>query len=116
MVQTITVADDVFDDYAARSDYIRHYVFPGGLLPSVAKFRENAEKAGLAVKDVFAFGQDYARTLREWLARFDASEIAIRELGHGTAFIRSWRLYLAMCAASFACGRTNVVQVELRHA
>jgi cyclopropane-fatty-acyl-phospholipid synthase len=116
MVQTITVADDVFDDYAARSDYIRHYVFPGGLLPSVARFRENAEKAGLAVKDVFAFGQDYARTLREWLARFDASEIAIRELGHGTAFIRSWRLYLAMCAASFACGRTNVVQVELRHA
>jgi len=116
MVQTITVGDEIFNDYAARSDYIRHYVFPGGLLPSVAKFRESAEKAGLAVKEVFAFGQDYARTLREWLARFDASETAIRALGYDSAFIRSWRLYLAMCAASFACERTNVVQVELVHA
>ncbi len=116
MVQTITVQDDAFDGYARRSDYIRHYVFPGGLLPSLATFRECAGKSGLACRDVFAFGQDYAKTLREWLVRFEAAEPAIRALGHRDAFIRSWRLYLSMCAASFACGRTDVMQLELVHA
>lgn len=116
MVQTITVKDDAFADYEKRSDYIRHYVFPGGLLPSVEKFKESAERAGLVCREVYAFGQDYARTLREWLVRFTEQEKAIRALGYDDAFIRSWRLYLSMCAASFARNRTNVVQVELVHA
>ncbi len=116
MIQTITVKDDAFEGYVKRSDYIRHYVFPGGLLPSASVFRASAENAGLACRDVFMFGKDYARTLREWLTRFDANEASIRGLGYGNAFIRSWRLYLSMCAASFECGRTNVMQVELAHA
>lgn len=116
MVQTITIQDALFDDYSKRSDYIRHHVFPGGMLPSVERFREVARKAGLQCRDVFAFGDDYARTLREWLTRFDARHAEIRGLGYGESFIRSWRLYLAMCAASFACKRTDVVQVELAHA
>ena len=116
LVQTITVKDAAFKNYVKRSDYIRHYVFPGGMLPSIAKFRESAEKSGLVCRDIHAFGKDYARTLKEWLQRFDANEIAIRNLGYGTEFIRSWRLYISMCAASFLCDRTNVVQVELAHA
>lgn len=116
VVQTITIRDELFNAYRSRSDYIRHHVFPGGMLPSVSRFRDAARKAGLQCKDVFAFGDDYARTLREWLARFDARQAEIRGLGYGEAFIRSWRLYLAMCAASFACKRTDVVQIELAHA
>lgn len=113
MIQAITVRDDAFDDYIKRSDYIRHYVFPGGMLPSQSRFRQSAAEAGLTCREIFTFGQDYAKTLREWLSRFEAQESAIRALGHGTDFIRSWRLYMSMCAASFACGRTNVMQVEL---
>lgn len=116
MVQTITVKDEAFTDYASRSDYIRHYVFPGGMLPSIAKFKQSAEKSGLVCRDIFAFGKDYARTLKEWLQRFDANEVAIRNMGYGTEFIRSWRLYMSMCAASFLCERTSVIQVELAHA
>jgi cyclopropane-fatty-acyl-phospholipid synthase len=86
------------------------------MLPSLAVFKKTAENAGLVAKDVYGFGKDYARTLREWLARFDAHEQAIRQMGHGTEFIRSWRLYLSMCAASFQCGQSNVMQVELAHA
>lgn len=116
MIQAITVKDEAFDDYVTRSDYIRHYVFPGGMLPSLARFKQAAGEAGLACQEVFTFGQDYARTLRDWLMRFDAAEVPIRSLGHDTRFIRSWRLYLSMCAASFACARTNVMQVKLVHA
>jgi cyclopropane-fatty-acyl-phospholipid synthase len=116
MIQTITVQDDAFSGYSKRSDYIRHYVFPGGMLPSIAKFKESTQQAGLICRDVYAFGKDYSKTLKEWLRRFDANEAMIRNLGYSTSFIRSWRLYLNMCAASFACGRTDVIQAELVHA
>ena len=116
VVQTITVRDDVFDDYRTRSDFIRHYVFPGGMLPSIKRFREEAEKSGLKCVETFTFGQDYARTLREWLMRFDAKRDEILALGYNESFIRNWRFYLGFCAAAFAVGRTDVAQIEIVHA
>ncbi len=115
VVQTITVRDDLFAGYRTRSDFIRHYVFPGGMLPSLARFREEAQRAGLKVRDVLSFGPDYARTLREWSARQKAAEDKIRALGHGDAFLRNWHFYLGICAAAFSVGRTDVHQVELVH-
>lgn len=116
VVQTITVRDEDFEGYRSRSDFIRHYVFPGGMLPSIKTFRAAAAKEGLVTREVFAFGQDYARTLREWLVRFDAAREQILGMGYSIEFIRNWRFYLAICAAAFSIGRTNVVQVELAHA
>jgi cyclopropane-fatty-acyl-phospholipid synthase len=116
VIQTITIDDAFFDEYRTRSDFIRQYTFPGGMLPSVTRFREEAAKAGLRCKEVYAFGLDYARTLQEWLARFDANREKILHMGYSEAFIRSWRFYLGMCIGAFAAGRTNVVQVELEHA
>ena len=116
VIQTITIRDELFEGYRERSDFIRHYVFPGGMLPSVARFREEAEKAGLVCRDVFSFGQDYARTLREWLIRFEAQREKILALGYSEAFIRNWRFYISICAASFAVSRTDVVQIEVTHA
>ena len=115
VIQTITLRDDLFADYRLRSDFIRHYVFPGGMLPSLQRFREEASKAGLKCIDVFTFGQDYARTLREWNARFEASIGEIRHLGYDEAFIRNWRFYLNLSAAAFTVGRTDVAQIELVH-
>lgn len=116
VIQTITIEDSLFDDYRTRSDFIRQYTFPGGMLPSVKRFREEAHHAGLRCKEVYAFGLDYARTLQEWLVRFDANREAILRMGYSESFIRSWRFYLGMCIGAFAAGRTNVVQVELEHA
>ena len=116
VIQTITMRDTDFEGYRMRSDFIRHYVFPGGMLPSLKRFREEAARAGLKCMDVFTFGQDYARTLREWLVRFDARREEILAMGYSEAFIRNWRFYLGLCAATFAVGRTNVMQVELQHA
>lgn len=116
VIQTITIADPFFTSYRSRSDFIRHYVFPGGMLPSVQRFEQEAAKAGLKTTDVFAFGQDYAQTLREWLARFEARKVDILALGYNEAFLRNWRFYMGICAAAFAVDRTNVVQVELAHA
>jgi cyclopropane-fatty-acyl-phospholipid synthase len=116
VIQTITIRDDLFSAYRRRSDFVRHYVFPGGMLPSLQRFREEAEKAGLKFAGAFGFGQDYARTLREWLTRMQGAEAAIRALGHDQQFLRNWQFYLGICAATFAVARTDVVQVELVNA
>jgi len=113
LIQTITIRDDLFADYRLRSDFIRHYVFPGGMLPSLQRFREETERAGLKVVDQFAFGKDYARTLREWSRRMQAHAPEIKAMGHDDRFLRNWQYYLAICAAAFSVGRTDVVQVEL---
>jgi cyclopropane-fatty-acyl-phospholipid synthase len=116
IIQTITIRDELFTAYRRRSDFVRHYVFPGGMLPSLARFREEAERAGLKFAGAFGFGKDYARTLREWLVRMQAQESAIAALGHDQQFLRNWEFYLGICAAAFAVSRTDVVQVELVNA
>lgn len=116
MVQTITVADRYFDRYRKGGDMIRSFIFPGGMLPSPERFRAEAERAGLRVEDAFGFGRDYARTLTDWLQRFDARQTEIMAMGFDEAFIRVWRFYLAACIASFSVGRTDVMQYRLAHA
>jgi cyclopropane-fatty-acyl-phospholipid synthase len=116
IIQTITIKDELFAGYRTRSDFIRHYVFPGGMLPSLGRFREEAEKAGLKFAGAFGFGKDYARTLREWLVGMQAKESEIRALGHDQQFLRNWEFYLGICAATFEVARTDVVQVELVNA
>ena len=103
----------MFDGYRTRSDFIRHYVFPGGMLPSLQRFREEAEKAGLKFAGAFSFGKDYARTLRDWSARMQARRGDIMALGHDQKFLRNWEFYLGSCATAFAVARTDVVQAEL---
>jgi cyclopropane-fatty-acyl-phospholipid synthase len=116
IIQTITIQDELFAGYRTRSDFVRHYVFPGGMLPSLARFREEAERAGLKFVGAFGFGKDYARTLREWLVRMQGAESQIKALGHDQQFLRNWEFYLGICAATFEVARTDVVQVELVNA
>ena len=116
LLQAITVKDSFFERYKASSDYIRQYVFPGGMLLSDSVIAAQARGAGLEVRDHYAFGQDYARTCRIWADRFRQQKHKISEMGYGEAFFRNWQYYLEICAASFAISHTNVVQVELAHA
>ena len=115
-IQTITIRDDLFDRYLRSTDFIQQYIFPGGLLPSAARFRAAAAAAGLRVVDEFAFGLDYAETLRRWRASFLAAEASVRALGFDTRFMRTWEFYLAYCEAAFVNGNTSVVQFTLQHA
>jgi cyclopropane-fatty-acyl-phospholipid synthase len=115
-IQTITIADDLFDDYRLRTDFIQRYIFPGGMLPSRAAFLRHAAAAGLEVIDELAFGADYARTLALWRERFTAQRDAVRAQGFDARFVRLWTFYLAYCEAGFSQGSTDVWQFTLRHA
>ncbi len=116
LLQAITVKDSFFETYRNSSDYIRQYVFPGGMLLSDSVIEHQAKRAGFAVQDSYAFGQDYAQTCRIWAQRLCAQKRRITAMGYNENFFRNWHYYLEICAASFAVGHTNVVQVELAHA
>jgi cyclopropane-fatty-acyl-phospholipid synthase len=115
VVQSITIRDDIFPEYRRSTDFIQQYIFPGGMLPSRAAFRSAAARQGLVVREEYAFGRDYARTLAEWRHAFEASWPQIAALGFDEPFRRLWRLYLCYCEAGFLAGNIDVVQFELTH-
>jgi cyclopropane-fatty-acyl-phospholipid synthase len=116
LLQTITIADDMFKQYTKNADMIRTFIFPGGMLPSERELNRQFKKNGLTCNDIYRFGQDYALTLRHWLQAFDNAYKDVKELGFDDGFIRLWRFYLAACSAGFDAGRINVVQMEITHA
>jgi cyclopropane-fatty-acyl-phospholipid synthase len=112
-LQIITIRDELFADYRSRTDFIQRYIFPGGMLPSEARLKEETERAGLEWSDLKRFGQNYADTLAEWARRFEAAWSDIRKDGFDERFRRLWRFYLSYCEAGFRTERTNVIQLGL---
>lgn len=115
-LQIITIEDALFDDYAKHADFIQKYIFPGGMLPSEGRLRQEVSRAGLAWQGAARFGQDYARTLNQWAVRFQDAWKAIEPLGFDERFRRLWLYYLAYCEAGFRTGRTDVIQLSLGRA
>uniref|UniRef100_UPI003F49906C class I SAM-dependent methyltransferase n=1 Tax=Cupriavidus yeoncheonensis TaxID=1462994 RepID=UPI003F49906C len=113
LIQSITIAEDRFDAYCASSDFIREFIFPGGMLPSPKQFVRSAARSGLVARGVLTFGGDYAETLRRWRQRFAARRDEVFALGFDQAFLRLWHLYLCYCEAGFEEGSTNVMQFLL---
>lgn len=116
IIQTITIDDGKFEQYRSGGDVIRNYIFPGGMLPSPSRFKQEAQKAGLIQIDSLHFGMDYARTLEIWLDKFDRESEVIKAQGFDDSFMRMWRFYLASCIAGFRTARISVMQAELKHA
>lgn len=113
-IQTITLREDLFERYLRSTDFIQQYIFPGGLLPSISAFEQEARRAGLVVERRMAFGRDYAETLRRWRQSFEQQLGAVRAQDFDERFVRIWRFYLAYCEAAFDAGNTDVVQFTLR--
>ena len=113
-VQSIVIDDALFDRYVASTDFIQQYIFPGGCLPCPREFRRQAKAAGLEVVDEFAFGADYAETLRRWRDTFLARRAEVAALGFDERFARIWEFYLAYCEAAFDTGDINLVQYTLQ--
>jgi len=112
-IQSIVIDNSLFKRYIGSTDFIQQYIFPGGCLPCPSEFRREAEAAGLRVEDEFAFGQDYAETLRRWRERFVARRAQILQLGFDERFMRIWEFYLCYCEAAFSMNNTNLMQFTL---
>ena len=69
--------------------------------------------AGLRVVEEFAFGRDYAETLRRWHQRFVQQRAQVQAQGFDASFQRTWEFYLAYCEAAFDARSIDVVQYTL---
>ena len=114
-LQSITMPHDRM--LASRGDYtwIHKYVFPGGLIPSVAGDRAEPGRAHDAAgrRAAAASGPHYARTLAHWRENFLSRWEAVAALGFDNTFRRMWEFYLAYCEAGFRVGYLDVYQFSL---
>ena len=109
-LQIITIDDAIFESYRKRMDFIQAYIFPGGMLPSIKRLKEEVAEAGLIYKSNRMFGISYAETLAKWKVRFDGAWDDIRNTEFDERFRRLWLYYLAYCEAGFRTGRIDVGQ------
>ena len=113
-LQIITIADRLFSRYRRSTDFIQKYIFPGGTLPSSSALHREYSAAGLELLGSIEFSDSYSRTLREWREAFNSHWEEIANLGFDQRFHRMWNFYLAVCAACFSAGTTDVTQIALR--
>ncbi len=114
VIQTITINDQDFANYSKNTDFIQQYIFPGGFLPSPARFSHVATKNGLEITSAFSFGKDYAETLRRWRLDFNQKHKEMNLLGFDDEFIRLWNYYFCYCEGGFLREKTNVFQFLLQ--
>jgi cyclopropane-fatty-acyl-phospholipid synthase len=110
-IQAITIQDRFFQTYRREVDFIRRYVFPGGMLPSPAILKTLGDRFGLPLISERVFPEDYARTLAVWRDRFRSAWPALTPLGFDERFRRLWEYYLSYCEAGFLSHNIDVRQM-----
>ena len=112
LLQTITIADQRYEQYKTGVDFIKRYIFPGGCLTSVTDMSRtmtrHTDMRAIHLEDI---GPHYATTLRHWHDRFFARIDKVRELGYSDAFVRMWQFYLCYCEAAFTERAIGTVQM-----
>ena len=90
--------------------WIARRIFPGAHPPTLREMTAIFEPAGFSVLDVENLRLHYARTLRDWLANYEAHEDRVRRM-YDDRFVRAWRLYLTGSMAAFQAGTLQLYQV-----
>ena len=102
MVQSIVIREEMYEQALRNVDFIQRHVFPGSFIPSTAALASSFARTGdLRLVHLEDIGPHYARTLREWRARFLQQADRVRGLGYPEEFLRLWEFYLAYCEGGF---------------
>ena len=90
--------------------WIKKYIFPGGVVPSLREMVSYLAEDGFHVMDVENLRNHYNRTLLCWEKNFKEHADEVREM-FDEKFVRMWDLYLASCAATFHNGVIDIHQI-----
>jgi cyclopropane-fatty-acyl-phospholipid synthase len=115
-LQTIAFPDVAYEPQRRAANWIQTYIFPGGLLPSLAAIERSLHGTNLLIRRVDDIASHYVRTLQAWRVTFLGRLDAVRAMGFDERFIRMWDYYLAISEAGFATGRTQDFQIVLEKA
>ena len=113
-LQTIAFPDAAYERQRDGANWIQTYIFPGGLLPSLAEIERSLHGTRLLIRQVDDIAPHYVRTLQAWRASFLAQVPSVRGLGFDERFVRMWDYYLAISEAGFATGLTQDLQIILQ--
>lgn len=90
--------------------WIKKYIFPGGVVPSLREMLYCAAEDGFHTMDVENLRLHYNRTLLYWRKNYEAQLDKVRTM-FDERFVRMWDLYLSACAATFHNGIIDLHQI-----
>lgn len=90
--------------------WIRKYIFPGGVIPSLREIMNLLPEYQFCTLDVESLRRHYVKTLLCWRENFQKNQKKIEAM-RGEEFTRMWELYLASCAAAFHNGIVDLHQI-----
>jgi cyclopropane-fatty-acyl-phospholipid synthase len=93
----------------ATDPWIDRYIFPGGVIPSIAQLGRAAEKL-FVMEDWHNFGPDYDTTCMAWFHNFDTAWPELKAT-YGERFYRMWKYYLLLSAAAFRSRQNQLWQI-----
>ncbi|WP_281239847.1 cyclopropane fatty acyl phospholipid synthase [Flavobacterium praedii] len=96
----------------ALDSWINKYIFPNGLIPSLAQIGKAMENQ-LIIEDLHNIGIHYDKTLMAWYMNFKNSWNEIKENYNNTFYLK-WIFYLMSSAASFRSRRLSLWQIVIR--
>lgn len=91
--------------------WMEKYIFPGGMLPSVAQIGKAIEGLFI-VEDWHNFGADYDKTLMAWFKNFDTAWSKLKK-NYDERFYRMWKYYLLACAGTARAREMQLWQIVL---
>ena len=97
--------------YTTGDDWMHKYIFPNGMLPSIAQIGMAIE-GNFVMEDWHNFGTDYDKTLMAWYANFQKHWPEL-EAKYGQTFYRMWNYYLLSCAGLFRARGIQLWQIVL---
>jgi cyclopropane-fatty-acyl-phospholipid synthase len=89
----------------AIDEWTDKYIFPNGMLPSVAQLGKAIETL-FVMEDLHNFGTDYDKTLMAWFKNFDRNWEKIKNR-YSERFFRMWKYFLLSAAGAFRSGIRN---------
>lgn len=92
------------------SAWIERRIFPGAHPPALSEMMQIVETHNFSLIDVENLRMHYAKTLANWLERFEANTDKVEAMTDWS-FVRAWRLYLAGSMASFTAGDLQLFQI-----
>lgn len=90
--------------------WIKKYIFPGGVVPSLREMIHAMAEDDFHVMDVENLRLHYNKTLLCWEKNYRESLEQVRKM-FDERFVRMWDLYLSACAATFHNGIIDLHQI-----
>jgi cyclopropane-fatty-acyl-phospholipid synthase len=90
--------------------FSERFVFPDGVPLPLSRIELALERTGLVTRHVEGLADDYAETLRHWIARYE-ERYAEAERIAGPERARVWKLYLRAARQGFLTGWASIYQV-----